>query len=105
MDATGIYQMCAFLFVKAVKIWDVLEVVRIKITALYNFVWLYIIIKYSNLQIIAFFFKDWLCLLQDLRMRCLGSCHCDGLVIIIICKYYSCAYGTKYKCSCKSCCD
>ena len=55
VNAAGIYQMCTFLFVKAVKVRNVLEVVGIEIAALYNQVGLYIIIKNCDLKIIALF--------------------------------------------------
>ena len=49
-----------------VQVWDMLEIVRIKISALYYKVWLYIIIKYRNFQIPSFFLEDWFCFFQNL---------------------------------------
>ena len=72
MDAACIYQVCAFLFVEAVKVRDVLEVVGIEIAALYNQVGLYIIIKNCDLKIIALFSQKWFRLLQELSVRCCG---------------------------------
>ena len=59
MDTTCIYQMCSLLFIEIVQIWDMLEIVCIKITAFYYQVRLYIIVKYSYFKVPAFFFKDW----------------------------------------------
>ena len=50
MDSACIYKVGSFFLVEAVQIWNVLEVVCIEIAALYNFVWLYIIIKYRYLK-------------------------------------------------------
>ena len=99
MDSACVYKVGSFLLIEAVQIWNVLEVVCIEISALYNFVWLYIIIKYSYLKVISLFLKNWLCCLKNLRMRCLGSCYCDGFVVIC-CEYNGCSNGSKYKCSC-----
>ena len=78
MNAAGIYQMCTFLFVKAVKVRNVLEVVGIEIAALYNQVGLYIIIKNCDLKIIALFSQKRFRLLQDLGVRCCGCGNLDG---------------------------
>ena len=61
MDTTCIYQMCSLLFIEIVQVWDMLEIVCIKITAFYYQVRLYIIVKYSYFKVPAFFFKDWFC--------------------------------------------
>ena len=55
MDLAGNYKVCTFFFIKALKVWNMLEVVCIELAAFYNLIWLYIIIKYCNLKIISFF--------------------------------------------------
>ena len=87
--------MSSFFFIEAVQIWNVLEIVCIKVTAFYYLVWLYIIIKYSHLKIIAFFLKKRLCCFKNFRMWCFRSCYCNSF-IIICCEYNGCSNGSKY---------
>ena len=65
MDSACIYKVGSFFLVEAVQIWNVLEVVCIEIAALYNFVWLYIIIKYRYLKVVSLFLKDCLLYTSD----------------------------------------
>ena len=83
VDSACIYEVCSLLFVEVVKIRNMLEIVRIKISALYYKVWLYIIIKYRNFQIPSFFLEDWFCFFQNLCMRCCRSCYFDGSFLCI----------------------
>ena len=83
MNTACIYKVCALLLIKLIQIWDMLEVVCIKLSTLNYLVWSYIIIKYSNLKVISFFLKKWFCLLKDLCVRCCRCCNCDGFVIIL----------------------
>ena len=78
MDTTCIYQMCSLLFIEIVQVWDMLEIVCIKITAFYYQVRLYIIVKYSYFKVPAFFFKDWFCFFKDFCMWCSGCCYFNG---------------------------
>lgn len=57
MDLACNYKVCTFFFIEALKVWNMLEVVCIELAAFYNFIWLYIIIKYCNLKIISFSFN------------------------------------------------
>ena len=95
MDSACIYKVGSFFLVEAVQIWNVLEVVCIEIAALYNLVWLYIIIKYRYLKVVSLFLKDRFCCFKDLGMWCLGCCYCDGFVIIC-CENNGCSNGSKY---------
>ena len=70
VDAARIYQVCSLLLVEILQIRNMLEVVCVKITTLYNKVRLNVIIKYGNLQIPALLLQKRFCLLQDLCMRC-----------------------------------
>ena len=83
MNATCIYKVCPLLLIKLIQIWNMLEVVCIKLTALNYLVWSYIVIKYSNFKFISFFLKKRFCLLKDLCVRCCRCCNCDGFVIIL----------------------
>ena len=63
MDTACVYQMGSLLRIEIIQIRNVLEIVCVKITALYNKVRLYIVIKYSDLQLPSLFCKNRLCLL------------------------------------------
>ena len=69
MDSACIHQMRPLLLVKAFQIWDMLEIIRIKIAALYHFIRLYIVVEHRHLKLIPFRFQKPLGLLQYLRMR------------------------------------
>lgn len=52
-----------FLFlIETFQVWHMLEIVCIKFSALYNFIWLHIVIKHCHFQLISFFFRiDFAC--------------------------------------------
>ena len=88
MDAARIYQMGSLLLIEAVQIRNMLEIVRVKVSRLYNVVRLHIIGKYLDLKRIALCLEQGLCLLQNLRVR---NCRCRYLNRLVICAALSAA--------------
>ena len=50
VNAACIYKVCTLLLIKLIQIWNMLEVVCIKLSTLNYLVWSYIVIKYSNFK-------------------------------------------------------
>ena len=70
MDLACNYEVCSLLLVEAVKIWNVLEVVGIELSALYYLIWLYIVVKYCNLKVVTLLLECCLGILEDLCVWC-----------------------------------
>ena len=69
MDAAGVHKVRALLFVKVLKIRDVLEVVCVKLAAFDNVVRLHIVLELLDLQRPALGLEDGLGLREDLGVR------------------------------------
>ena len=81
MDLSCDYKVCSLLLVEALQIRDMLEIVGIDLSAVYDLVGLYIVLKYLDLQIIAFFSQKGLCGLKDLSVRCRACSNGDRLAL------------------------
>ena len=82
MDAACVYKAGSMFFVKIVQIGDVLEIVGVKVAAVYYQVRLYIIFKNGNVQFPSLFLKEGSRLLQNLRMGSCRRCNGDCLVVL-----------------------
>ena len=103
VDLTCNCKVCALLLIEAFQIWYMLEVVGIEVSAFYHFVWLYIVIKDSHLQIIALLLKLILCILQNLSVWCCRCCNCDCLIVLAaLSAACECSYQ---KCTCQCQCE
>ena len=81
MDISCIYQMSSFFLVETFQIWHMLEIVCIKFSALYNFIWLHIVIKHCHFQLISFFFQNRFCLFQYFSVWSCRCCYFNRLCI------------------------
>ena len=90
MDFACYNKVCTLLFVEAVKIRNVLEVVCIKFTGFYYKVGLYIIIKFNNFKFVTVIFKD-------LAYACVLGVTESVLLIVVVGAGETYAFGNRNK--------
>ena len=69
MNSARVYKMGSVFLVKVLKIRDMLEIVRVNLTAVYYEVRLYIILKLNDLKLPALIRENLRRLCKDLRVR------------------------------------